>query len=118
MLRSSASNKSREVPGIKLRKPTAKDIPQIIAIHGAITKKKAYRRWVQQMVKDHLRKQEGVGFVAEKEGQVVGFIKRGSKCKGEGQGQASVSIGGSMLHKTAPHADTSAQRSMRIALEK
>src|SRR4030042_118400 len=59
MLRSSASNKSREVPGIKLRKLMAKDIPQIIAIHGAITKKKAYRRGIQQMVKDHLRKQEG-----------------------------------------------------------
>jgi len=26
------------------------------------------------MVKDHLRKQEGVGFVAERKGQVVGFI--------------------------------------------
>src|SRR5512137_2269668 len=74
MSRSSASNKSREVPGVKLRKLMAKDISQIIAIHGAITKKKASRRWVQQMVKDHLRKQEGVGFVAEKEGQVVGFI--------------------------------------------
>ena len=82
MLRSSASNKSRELPGIKLRKLTAKDIPQIITIHRAITKKKAHRRWVQQMVKDHLRKQEGVGFVAEKEGQVVGFII--GEMKGEG----------------------------------
>jgi ribosomal protein S18 acetylase RimI-like enzyme len=84
MLRSSALNKSREVPGLKLRKLTAKDIPQIIAIHGAITKKKAQRRWVQQMVNDHLRKQEGVGFVAEKEGQVVGFIT--GEMKGEGFG--------------------------------
>jgi ribosomal protein S18 acetylase RimI-like enzyme len=84
MLRSSASNKSREVPGIKLRKLTAKDIPQIIAIYGAITKKKAHRRWVQQMVKDRLRKQEEVGFVAEKEGQVVGFII--GEMKGEGFG--------------------------------
>ncbi len=62
----------------------AKDIPQIIAIHGAITKKKVRRRWVQQMVKDHLRKQEGVGFIAEKEGQVVGFII--GEIKGEGFG--------------------------------
>ena len=84
MLRSSASNKSREVPGIKLRKLVAKDISQIIAIHGAITKKKAPRRWVQQMVKDHLRKQEGVGFVAERKGQVVGFII--GEIKGEGFG--------------------------------
>jgi ribosomal protein S18 acetylase RimI-like enzyme len=63
---------------------TAKDITQIIAIHGAITKKKAQRRWVKQMVKDHLRKQEGVGFVAEKEGKVVGFII--GEIKGEGFG--------------------------------
>jgi len=84
MLRSSASNKSREVPRIKLRKLTAKDIPQIMAIHGAITKKKTNRRWARQMVKDHLRKQEGVGFVAEKEGQVVGFIIGEMKAEGFG----------------------------------
>jgi ribosomal protein S18 acetylase RimI-like enzyme len=84
MLRSSASNKSRGVPGIKLRKLTAKDIPQIIAIHGAITKKKAYRGWAQQMVRDHVRNQEGVGFVAEKQRQVVGFII--GEMKGEGFG--------------------------------
>jgi len=62
----------------------ARDIPRIIAIHGAITKKKSHRRWVRQMVKDHLRKQEGVGFIAEKEGQVVGFII--GEIKGEGFG--------------------------------
>jgi len=84
MLRSSASNKSGEAPGIRLRKLTAKHIPQIIAIYGAITKKKVSRRWVQQMVKDHLRRQEGVGFVAEKEGRVVGFII--GEMKGEGFG--------------------------------
>ena len=84
MLRSSASNKPREVPGIKLRKLTAKDIPQIIAIHGIITKKSAHGRWVRQMVKDHLRKQEGVGFVAQKDGQLVGFII--GEIKGEGFG--------------------------------
>lgn len=72
------------MPGVKLRKLTAKDIPQIIAIHGAITKKQAHRRWVRQMVKDHLRKEEGIGFVAEKEGQVVGFII--GEMKGEGFG--------------------------------
>jgi len=84
MLRSSASNKSRGAPGIKLRKLTARDIPQTIAIHSAITKRKASRKWVQQMVKDHLRKQQGIGFVAEKEGQVVGFII--GEIKGEGFG--------------------------------
>ena len=72
------------MPGIKLRKLVARDISQIIAIHGAVTKKKTRRRWVEQMVKDHLRKQKGVGFVAEKEGQVVGFII--GEIKGEGFG--------------------------------
>ena len=84
MTKTSASNKSREVPGIKLRKLTTRDIPQILAIHGAITKKKTYRRSVQQTVRDRLRKQEGIGFVAEKEGQVVGFII--GEIKGEGFG--------------------------------
>ncbi len=84
MLRSSASNRAPKVPGIKLRKLTAKDIPQIISIHGAITKKRIRSRWVQQMVKDHLRKQQGVGFVAEKDKQVVGFII--GEMKGEGFG--------------------------------
>jgi ribosomal protein S18 acetylase RimI-like enzyme len=84
MLRSSASNRPAGAPGIKLRKLTTRDIPQVIAIHSALTKKRAYRRWVQQMVKDHLRKQEGVGFVAEKQGQVVGFII--GEMKGEGFG--------------------------------
>jgi len=63
---------------------TAEDIPQIIAIHRAITKKKTHPKWAQQMVRDHLRKREGVGFVAEKEGQVVGFII--GEIKGEGFG--------------------------------
>lgn len=70
--------------GIKLRRLKAKDIPQIIGIHSAITKKRGQRRLVQQMVKDHLRKREGVGFVAEKEGRVVGFII--GEMKGEGFG--------------------------------
>ena len=69
---------------IKLRKLTARDIPQIIAIHGAITKKRSRRSWVRQMVKDYLRKQQVVGFVAEKERQVVGFII--GEMKGEGFG--------------------------------
>jgi ribosomal protein S18 acetylase RimI-like enzyme len=84
MSKSSASNRSGEAPGIKLRKLTSRDIPQTIAIHSAINKKKASRKWVQQMVKDHLRKQQGVGFVAEREGQVVGFII--GEMKGEGFG--------------------------------
>jgi ribosomal protein S18 acetylase RimI-like enzyme len=36
------------------------------------------------MIKDHLQKQEGIGFVASKDGQVVGFII--GEMKGEGFG--------------------------------
>jgi ribosomal protein S18 acetylase RimI-like enzyme len=69
--------------GIKMRKVSAKDLPQIIAIHQAITKKKGARKWLQ-MIKGRLRKEGGVGFVATKEGQVVGFII--GEVKGEGFG--------------------------------
>ncbi len=84
MLRSSASNRSREPDRIKIRTLTAKDIPEIIGIHGAINKRKAHWKWIEKMVKDHLRKQEGIGFVAVKEGAVVGFII--GETKGEGFG--------------------------------
>jgi ribosomal protein S18 acetylase RimI-like enzyme len=84
MSKSSELNKPSGASGIRLRKLTAKDIPQIVAIHSAINKKKAHRRWIEKMVKDHLRKQEGIGFVSEKDGQVVGFII--GEVKGEGFG--------------------------------
>jgi ribosomal protein S18 acetylase RimI-like enzyme len=69
--------------GIKTRTITAKDVPAIISIQEAILKKKVSRRWIQ-MVEDHLRKQEGVGFVATKAGKVIGFII--GAVKGEGFG--------------------------------
>lgn len=68
---------------IKTRKIRTEDVPQIIAIQESIIKKKVSRKWVQ-MIEDHLRKQEGVGFVASKNGQVVGFII--GEIKGEGFG--------------------------------
>jgi len=76
-------NKVRKAGGVKIRELTARDIPQIICIHSAINKK-SHRRWIQKMVKDHLQKQEGIGFVAEKEGEIVGFII--GEVKGEGFG--------------------------------
>src|SRR4030042_2561539 len=83
MSRSTASNKPKTLLGITMRKITAKDFPQVFSIHEAIKKKKVSRKWVQR-VKDPLRKQEGIGFVAVKEGQVVGFII--GEVKGEGFG--------------------------------
>ena len=68
---------------LKTWKVRSEDVPQIIAIQEAIIKKRVSRRWIQ-MVEDHLRKQEGVGFVTSRDGQVVGFII--GEVKGEGFG--------------------------------
>jgi ribosomal protein S18 acetylase RimI-like enzyme len=68
---------------IKIRNIEAKDVPKIIAIQESIIKRKVSKKWAQ-MVKDRLQKQEGRGFVALKEGQVVGFII--GEIKGEGFG--------------------------------
>ncbi|MGA2463356.1 MAG: GNAT family N-acetyltransferase [Thermodesulfobacteriota bacterium] len=69
--------------GIKIRKIRAEDVSEIVAIQESIMQKKVSKKWVQ-MVEDHLKKQEGVGFVASKDGLVVGFII--GEIKGEGFG--------------------------------
>jgi ribosomal protein S18 acetylase RimI-like enzyme len=68
---------------LKTRKIRSEDVPQIIAIQEALIKKRVSRRWVQ-MVEEHLQKHEGVGFIASREGQVIGFII--GEVKGEGFG--------------------------------
>lgn len=69
--------------GIKIRKIRAEDVSEIVAIQESILQKKVSKKWVQ-MVEHHLKKQEGVGFIALKDGQVVGFII--GEIKGEGFG--------------------------------
>ena len=69
--------------GIETRQIKAEDVPQIIAIQQAITKKKVSRRWVQ-MVENHLRRQDAVGFVATRDNKVTGFVI--GEVKGEGFG--------------------------------
>jgi ribosomal protein S18 acetylase RimI-like enzyme len=68
---------------IKIRKIGIEDVPEIVAIQESILQKKVSRRWIQ-MVENHLKKQEGIGFVALKDGQVAGFII--GQIKGEGFG--------------------------------
>ncbi len=68
---------------IKIRKIRAEDVPEIVSIQESILQKKVSKKWVQ-MVEDHLKKQEALGFVALKDGQVVGFII--GEIKGEGFG--------------------------------
>jgi len=69
--------------GIKIRKFRAEDVSEIVAIQESILQKKVSKKWVQ-VVEHHLKKQEALGFVALKDGQVVGFII--GEIKGEGFG--------------------------------
>jgi len=68
---------------IKVRKIDAADVPQIVSIQESILQKKISKKWIQ-MVQGHLKKEEALGFVALKDGQVVGFII--GEIKGEGFG--------------------------------
>ena len=68
---------------IKIRKIRAEDVPKIVSIQESILQRRISKKWVQK-VEDHLRKRGGVGFVASKDGQVVGFII--GQVKGEGFG--------------------------------
>lgn len=69
--------------GIKIRKIRAEDVSEIVAIQESILQKKVSKKWIQE-VEHHLKKQEALGFVALKDGQVVGFII--GQIKGEGFG--------------------------------
>ena len=73
--------------GIKIRNIEARDVPQIVAIQESIIQKKVTKKWIQT-VKDHLQKLEGRGFVALKDGRVVGFIIGGIKGEGFGLEQS------------------------------
>lgn len=68
---------------IKIRKIRYEDVPEIVSIQESILQKKVSKRWIQ-MVEGHLKKQEGVGFVASKDDKVIGFII--GEIKGEGFG--------------------------------
>jgi ribosomal protein S18 acetylase RimI-like enzyme len=83
MSRSFGLTEKKMEKGIKIRKIRAEDVFEIVAIQESILQKKVSKKWIQ-MVEDHLKKQEGVGFVASKDGRVVGFII--GEIKGEGFG--------------------------------
>lgn len=58
---------------IELREFTSSDIPQMVAIQHALTKKKVPRAWTR-MVERHVEDSQGVGFVAVRDGEIVGFV--------------------------------------------
>ena len=83
MSRSFGLTEKKMEKGIKIRKIRAEDVSEIVAIQESILQKKVSKKWIQK-VEGHLKKQEGVGFVALKDGRVVGFII--GEIKGEGFG--------------------------------
>ncbi len=68
---------------MKVRKIRVEDISEIVTIQESILQKKVSKKWVQ-MVENHLKKEESLGFVALIGGRVAGFII--GQIKGEGFG--------------------------------
>lgn len=68
---------------IELRAFDPADLPEMVAIQKAITKKKVAKNWVQ-MVERHLDDPQRVGFVAVRDGRVAGFVL--GELKGEAFG--------------------------------
>ncbi|MHB8762863.1 MAG: GNAT family N-acetyltransferase [Deferrisomatales bacterium] len=68
---------------IELREFGQTDIPEMVAIQRAITKKRVPRTWTR-MVERHLESGHGLGFVALRDGKIVGFAI--GEVKGEGFG--------------------------------
>lgn len=58
---------------IELREFTRSDIPGMVAVQQALTKKKVPGAWTH-MVERHLDDNQGVGFVAVQDGKVIGFV--------------------------------------------
>ncbi|MGB7575486.1 MAG: GNAT family N-acetyltransferase [Thermodesulfobacteriota bacterium] len=83
MSRSFGLSKKEMGREIKIRKIRAEDVSEIVSIQESILQKKVSKKWVRT-VEDHLKKRGGVGFVASKDGQVVGFLI--GEIKGEGFG--------------------------------
>lgn len=59
--------------GVKVRRITVDDIPQVVEIQESITKKKVSDGWAQS-IETHLGKRDVAGFVALRDDEVVGFI--------------------------------------------
>jgi ribosomal protein S18 acetylase RimI-like enzyme len=83
MSKSFGSTEKEILKETKFRRIRPSDIPEIAAIQESILQKKVSRKWIQ-MVRNYFRQRKGVGFLASKDGRVVGFII--GEIKGEGFG--------------------------------
>jgi len=68
---------------IELRAFQREDIPDMVAIQEMITKREVRQTWTR-MVESHLDSSHALGFVAVREGKIVGFVI--GEVKGEGFG--------------------------------
>ncbi len=68
---------------LELREFDRSDIPEMVAIQQVIIKEEVEPTWTS-MVESHIADSKGVGFVALREGKVVGFVI--GEVKGEGFG--------------------------------
>ncbi len=58
---------------MNLRRMTADDVASVVQIQQSITRQEVTARW-RNMLASHVGNPDGPGFVAEKDGKVVGFI--------------------------------------------
>lgn len=64
-------NKGKEL--FKIRKLTARDLPQVVAIQGIITRQKVTPEKIA-ILKEHIKKEGNISLVAVADKQVVGFV--------------------------------------------
>jgi ribosomal protein S18 acetylase RimI-like enzyme len=64
-------NKNKEL--FKIRKLTARDLPQVVAIQGIITRQKVTAEKVA-ILKEHIKKEGNISLVAVADQRVVGFM--------------------------------------------
>ena len=66
-------NKDQELFKIKIRKLTARDLPQVVAIQGIITRQKVTAEKIA-ILKEHIKKEGNISLVAVADQRVVGFL--------------------------------------------
>jgi len=64
-------NKDREI--FKIRKLTVRDLPQVVAIQGIITRQKVTAEKIA-ILKEHIKKEGNISLVAVANKRVVGFL--------------------------------------------
>jgi len=75
------------IPGLIVRELREEDIEEVVRIHGVITQKPS-PEVVKELLRENLEKSRGIGFVAEIDGRVLGFMMGEIKLGSFGVGQS------------------------------